>query len=522
MSALAAETLLKRAESLKLLAELPEPKSLWKYFLLCTETPRPSHELDTFRSKLSGLAEHLNCTAETDKAGNVRFRLAASPGLEGAPGVCIQSHMDMVTSANSDTPINFSTDPINVCLEWKGEEQWMKARGTTLGADNGIGVAAALAVFEAALDPNFKHGQIEALFTADEETTMGGAENLAGAPYVTSEILLNVDSEEEYAICIGCAGGAENSHRMAVAHEEVDGMAAVHLTLKGLLGGHSGIEIHTGRANAIQCVNKLVRLAALPLGGRLVDIVGGGAPNVIPREASATVAVPATKVEDFKQALAGHFSDMKKVYLSVESRTNAEGQRESVMVLESSVQDSATIKCLSADSTTKVTAFIDSFHSGVVRMSYDVEGLVETSVNFSNAKIDGEHFVGHSFSRSSSAVAQAALHDQLVGYGSLCGATVSEPLNAFPGWDPDVNAVALKVMKKAHEEVIGREARVYAVHAGLECGLIKAVYPDISCVSVGPEVHHAHSPDECLLVPSVKRFYDLTIRFLEMIGKESK
>mmetsp|Transcript_3207 Transcript_3207/g.11195 ORF Transcript_3207/g.11195 Transcript_3207/m.11195 type:complete len:352 (-) Transcript_3207:28-1083(-) len=351
---------------------------------------------------------------------------------------------------------------------------------------------------------------------------MGGAENLAAAPYVTSEILLNVDSEEEYAICIGCAGGAENSYRLPVAREEAADMVQVDLTLKGLLGGHSGIEIHTGRANAIQCINKLVRLAGRPLGARLVDVTGGGAPNVIPREASASVAVPAAKVEEFNSALAGHFEDLKKIYLSVESRAGADGARESVMILESSAKVAANVQCLTEESSAKVTAFIDAFHSGVVRMSYDVEGLVETSVNFSNAKIDDGHFVGHSFSRSSSGPAQAALHDQLVAFGTLAGAAVSEPLNAFPGWDPDVNAVALKVMKKAHTEVIGREARVYAVHAGLECGLIKAVYPDISCVSVGPEVHHAHSPDECLLVPSVKRFYDLTIRFLEMISQENK
>jgi len=518
-----ATQLLKRKESLALLEQLPSPSHVWKYFLLCTETPRPSHKLDGFRGRMAELAKLLECDHEVDAAGNVRLRRKASEGHENAPGVCFQAHMDMVTSANSDVKIDFAKDPIEVFLTEKKGETWMQARGTTLGADNGLGVAAALAVFEDAKNKKFVHGPLEALFTADEETTMGGAENLAGSPFVQSEILLNVDSEEEYSICIGCAGGAENQFTLSdltrLSKEEATGYASRQITLSGLLGGHSGIEIHTGRANSLKCLNKLIRMVDRNVGGvvRLVSFVGTGAPNVIPREASATIAVPTASVEAVEAALAAEFVRMQASYLSVEHRAK-DNKRESVMALHVGQAEGQNEPPLDERSTRCVLDAVELFHSGVIRMSYDVEGLVETSINLSSVEAVGNELKMYSFARSSSSYALPTVQDSLEAYGRLVGANVSAPINPFPGWDPDIESLALTEMNHAHKEVMDRDARVYAVHAGLECGLIQAVYPEISCISVGPEIHHAHSPDECVLVPSVKRFYDLVIRFLERIA----
>jgi len=389
-------------------------------------------------------------------------------------------------------------------------------------ADNGMGVATALAVFEDAKAGKFEHGQIEALFTADEETTMGGAENLAPKPFLDSDILLNVDSEEEYSICIGCAGGMENSFEIPISRDSLpDTFSYFRIQLKGLLGGHSGIEIHTGRANSLKCLNKLIRQVSKANDGkiRLVSFVGGGAPNVIPREAEATIAVPSDSKDAVQKSFNEFFQQMKERFLSVEHRV-VDGKRESVMVLE--IEESSDVKAAALDSTStnKVLDAVDLFHSGVIRMNFDVTDLVETSINLSNVEIKDDHLALYSFARSSSNTALDLVQDSVEGFVRLLGGSVSQPLNKFPGWDPKIDSMALTEMKKAHEEVMKREARVYAVHAGLECGLIQAVYPKISCISVGPEIHHAHSPDECLLVPSVKRYYDLVIRFLERIAKQ--
>lgn len=281
-----------------------------------------------------------------------------------------------------------------------------------------------------------------------------------------------------------------------------------------------GIEIHTGRANSLKCLNKLIRLVNKELFGKLllVSFVGGGAPNVIPREAEATVAVPSELSEKAQEAFKKFFNEMKESFLSVEHRVINE-KRESVMILDINTVESNE-KTLDAPSTVKVIDAIELFHSGVIRMNFDVPGLVETSINLSNVSTNEDHLALYSFARSSSNGALDLVQDSVEAFARLTGASVSDQLNKFPGWDPKIDSLALTEMKEAHLEVMKRDARVYAVHAGLECGLIQAVYPEISCISVGPEIHHAHSPDECLLVPSVKRYYDLVIRFMERIAKK--
>jgi len=517
---LSAKQLLKRSESFALLETLQDPTHVWKYFLMLTETPRPSGKLDGLRSKLLGLAGDLGCEAEVDQTGNVRFRMPASAGCEQAQRICIQAHLDMVTSANSDVSINFDTDPINVYLTEREGDQWMLAKGTTLGADNGLGVASALALFEDAKAGKLPHGQLEALFTVDEETTMIGAMDLAPEPFLQSDILLNVDSEEEYAICIGCAGGAENSYSFPITRSAVENHKQIAFHIKGLLGGHSGVDVHQGRANAIQVLNRMIRSAsnATSNTARYVDFSATGAPNVIPREAKALVSVPSDKVESFLEAFNASLEKTRSMYLPAEHREE-DGKRKTTIQVDINQLESQSLVPLSETSSNKVTDFIDTMPNGVIRMNYDIPGMVETSTNFANLTIADTTADAYTFSRSSSSIEQDLAQESFESFARLSNATVSAPLNPFPGWQPDISCSAVVEMQEAHKIVMKQDAKVYSIHAGLECGLLQAVYPKMKCVSVGPEIRGAHSPDERLLVPSVKRFYDLVLCFVERISK---
>jgi dipeptidase D len=308
---------------------------------------------------------------------------------------------------------------------------------------------------------------------------MIGAEALAPAPYLTSDILLNVDSEEEYAICIGCAGGAENDYSIPIQRTAQDNHTQLNFHLKGLLGGHSGIEINAGRANAIKVLNIIFREAsrAVPeANGVYVSFTATGAPNVIPREAQAVVSVATEKLSEFLLAVQTHLEKVREVYFSVEHREE-NGKKLSTINLEIQQLADATLVPLIKQDSERVVDFIDTFISGVIRMNYDIPGEVQTSTNFANLNIVDNFVTAHSFTRSSSQQEMSYAQSSFESFARLTGATISKPLNFFPGWEPEVDSIAVVQMKLAAEEVFGKEPRIYFIHAGLECGLLQGVYP---------------------------------------------
>ncbi|KAL6062404.1 Aminoacyl-histidine dipeptidase [Balamuthia mandrillaris] len=496
---------LQRECNKELLAQLPEPKEVWAFFLMLTEIPRMSSHLDALRQHLLQLAESWEgCQGFTDEIGNVLIRKKAAKGWEEVPSVAIQCHMDMVCSANEGTVFDFLKDPIN--CEISGE--WLKAKGTTLGSDNGMGLAACLAILA---NPDALHGPLECLFTVDEETTMAGAEFLAPAPFMQSKILINVDSEEEEAICIGCAGGFEVHITIPVERTTTpETLTRLSVALKGLVGGHTGIDIHKGRANAIKVLSRMLAHTMeedVP-GLRLCSLEGGGAVNTIPRECFAQVALPEDKVSLFKEKMEQLLAVVKQEHISIEENI--------ILLIEPVTQQQQDEQPpLDAASTQKVFDFIASMLHGALRNVPFDQKEVETSISCSVVKLSQDHLFIHPFARSSS---DSQLHDvrkRLQGLVRLAGGRISEMLNYAPGWNPDMESKALVVVKEACEKVFGKEPRIYSVHAGLECGFVKGRYPDMDCVSIGPDIRDAHTPDEKCCIPSVKRFFDLLLLSLQ-------
>lgn len=506
-SQLTVEHLLRRTHSIQLLKDItsscPEQlsaKTVWKYFLLLTEIPRPSHKLGAVTQKLQELAQALGCDCKVDKAGNVVFRKEAALGYENVPGICLQAHMDMVCSANSCVHFNFDTQPIECFIEG----DWLKARNTTLGADNGLGLAAALAV----LEESNAHGTLECLFTADEETTMGGAENL-DADVLSSKVLLNVDSEEEHSICIGCAGGAENDFTLDVDWTELlPSSVTLLVSLSGLRGGHSGIDINKGRANALKLMGAILLRAFEEVPSLLAcSIAGGGQPNVIPRECVATLLVEPSEERKAMDALYRWF-EVEKQQLEHEQHAALNCRKHSEKQL----------RAISREKTIEVLKFLCGFPSGVIKMSEDVDGLVESSINLASCSTTESTFSAHSFTRSS--IASEVERVQVDLEARFAKFSVSAPQNSFPGWHPDIAAKSFQILKDAHGVLFGYSPRVYAVHAGLECGFIQEAYPSMECVSIGPEIHHAHSPEEAAMISSVPRFYRWLSFFIEEWAKQ--
>lgn len=472
------------------------PQNVWKHFYSLTQIPRPSGHMEKITEFLVNFGNSLGLKTFVDDAGNVIIRKPATPGMENRKGVILQAHMDMVPQKNNDTVHDFEKDPIETYID--GE--WVKAKGTTLGADNGLGVAAIMAVLE---DQNLKHGPLEALITKDEETGMYGAFGLKPGT-VNGEILLNLDSEDEGELYIGCAGGMDVTASLEykeVAPEEGD--IAIRVNLKGLRGGHSGLEINQGRANANKLLVRFIREAVATYEARLASWEGGNMRNAIPREAHAVVTIPAENEEELL-ALVKYCEDLfNEEFKAIETPISFTAERVELPAGEvpEEIQDN-------------LIDAIFACQNGVMRMIPTVPDTVETSSNLAIVTIaDGKAEV-RILARSSCDTMKDFLADSLTACFAMAGMKV-ELSGGYSGWQPNVDSPILHAMKLSYKQQFGVEPAVKVIHAGLECGIIGANCPGLDMISFGPTLRSPHSPDERALIPTVSKFYDFLVATLE-------
>jgi dipeptidase D len=467
-----------------------EPASIWTYFDELTAIPRPSGKEERVIAWVRGIAERHGFEVATDARGNLFVSVPASSGREHAPTVMLQGHLDMVGEKNRGVEHDFDADPIRTVVD--GE--WVGAVGTTLGADNGIGVAAALG---AATDPALQHGPLQLVFTLDEETGLTGAAGLDGK-LLRGDILLNLDSETDGVIYVGCAGGADTHIDLELGTRAArPGTSALEIEVRGLRGGHSGMEIDQGRGNALKLLARLLlRARDDGVAFDLESLTGGGKHNAIPREARATVRVDAGDVSRLERIAAGLLDD---------ARIELRGSDDGVTAEVREVRGADTV--LSAADRDRLLHLLAALPHGVAAMSREIAGLVETSDNLATVTCGppGRYRVVTS-SRSSVMPALRARQRSIRAVAELAGASVSTH-DAYPGWQPDLDSRALAVVREVYADIWEREPEVTAIHAGLECGLLGEKKPGLDMVSFGPRIEGAHSPDERAHVPSVSRFW---------------
>ncbi|KAA0010614.1 MAG: aminoacyl-histidine dipeptidase [Thermoplasmata archaeon] len=472
-----------------------EPKIVWKYFDDIRKIPRCSKHEEKIREYIVNFAKENGFDYQVDKAGNVVVRKPASAGMENKPTVVLQAHMDMVCEKNKDVEHDFSKDPIKV----KIEGEWVTADGTTLGADDGIGVATALAILT---DENIKHPPIEALFTVDEETGLTGAFALE-RDFLKGRILINLDSEEFGVIYVGCAGGGDSTIKLPVKKTDIpSGMKIFSVFVKGLKGGHSGCDIHEQRGNAIKILARILWKVKKDMDMRVVSITGGDKHNAIPREAEAIVAVEDEK--RFREIVENEAKDILEEIKPVDPDMKVE-------VKETDGKD-----CLDKDSTEKVIDLLYALPHGVLAMSYDIPDLVETSTNLAKVRTEDGTITVVMSSRSSSKTELQATRDRIRAIAELAGAEVEEG-STYPGWKPNLDSKILKLAKEVFKEMFGKEPEVKAIHAGLETGVIGEKFPGMDMISVGPDVKNPHTPDERVHIGSVEKFYKYVAKILERV-----
>lgn len=478
-----------------------EPTPLWRHFDRILAIPRGSKNEEGMRQYVRAVAAARHLDTATDGAGNVVVRVPASPGRESAPVIALQSHLDMVCEKNSDVEFDFASDAIQP----RREGDYLYATGTTLGADNGIGVAAMLALMEVS---DVQHGPLELLFTIDEETGLTGAAELDPRS-LTAQRLLNLDTEEEYALYVGCAGGAGTD--LAIPLETMfgaEGLTALAIRLTGLKGGHSGVDIHLQRGNAISLLARSLHALWRDFQFEVGSIEGGNMHNAIPREASALVRVASGEVKRFEEALSAQVATVAGELAGIE---------EGVRVEVTAAAQGSPAEVWSAGTTARALALLVALPHGVLAMSHDLPGLVETSTNLAKVRTDGGTLRVHQSNRSSVMSALRATQQRIAAFAELAAgeATQSE---GYPGWKPDMSSPLLATLKQVHLGTFGREAEVKAIHAGLECGLIGEKFPGMDMSSFGPQIEFPHSPDERVLIPSVGRFWLLLTATLSALS----
>lgn len=475
-----------------------EPKQLWNYFHDLTQIPRPSKKEQKVIEFVKEFGKKNNLETIVDEVGNVIIRKPATKGMENRKGVIFQTHLDMVPQKNSDKKHDFEKDPIETIID--GE--WVKANGTTLGSDNGIGVSAALAVLAS---KDIEHGPIEALFTIDEETGMTGAFGLKKG-MLHGEILMNLDSEDEGELYVGCAGGIDVSAVKNYAEEAAPkGMAAYKVTAKGLKGGHSGVDIALGRANSNKLMFRFLMQAEADFGIRLAEAAGGDLRNAIPRESYALLLVPEIKKEEFETFVKGYDTIYKAEF--------AETEPDMSFTCEKTGTPS---KVMNQGDQYRIIRAVFVCPNGVIRMSQSMKGLVETSNNIAIVKCKDGKFEAYNLTRSSVDSAKEAIAWKIAGAFQLINAEVKLE-GGYPGWKPDVNSPILKTMSNVYNSMYGKVPEIKAIHAGLECGLIGGVYPNLDMISFGPTIRYPHSPDEKVNIASVTKFWDFIVGSLKNI-----
>lgn len=475
-----------------------KPEIVWKQFDEIRKIPRCSKHEEKIREYLLDFAKSHNLESKTDKAGNVVIKKAAAKGMEDKPIVVLQSHMDMVCEKNSDVDFDFSKDPINLKLE--GDV--LTADGTTLGADDGIGVATSLALLE---DESLKLGKMEALFTVDEETGLTGAFAL-GSDMLDGRILLNLDSEDWGVLTVGCAGGGNSDVSVPVKTQSASSDKKwLKINISGLRGGHSGVDANEQRANAIKVLSRLLWKASKDFDIEVADISGGDKHNAIPREAYAVIGVSSDvekKVTDLikKEADAICFE-----YKPIDPKCKVDV--EATDAPKNSLDDSSKDNLIN---------LLHALPHGVDKMSYDISDLVETSTNLAKIRIENDVASIQLSSRSSIMSALQDLRDRIHAIVTLCGGTVEEE-EPYPGWKPNLDSNILKLSKELYKKNYGKEPVVEAIHAGLECGIIGEKFDGMDMVSIGPTVKYPHSPEEQVHVSTVEKFYDFVVEIMKSV-----
>ncbi len=478
-----------------------EPRDMWENFAALNQVPRPSKKEQRVIAFMKDFGERLGLETRVDETGNVIIRKPASPGMEDRVTVVLQGHLDMVHQKNADTDFDFDSQGIDMYVDG----DWVKARGTTLGADNGIGVASAMAILAS---DEIEHPPIEALFTIDEETGMSGAMGLESG-LLSGDILLNLDSEDDQEITIGCAGGVDVSISGSYSPAEAPGDPALALSVKGLTGGHSGMDIHLGRANANKLVNRLLLLASEKFGIRVASIGSGGLRNAIPREGGAIVTVEESRLDDFR-----HFIDAQAAVLASEYETTDPG----LEVLLEPAEPPASL--LDEAFQGRFLRAVAACPNGIFRMSPDVEDLVQTSNNLASVRAAEGGYEVLCLTRGSVDSEKMDLARAIGCAFELIGAEVNYT-GAYPGWAPRPNAPIVKLMGALYEELFGEKAPVLACHAGLECGILGKNYPDMQMISFGPNIRGAHSPDEKVQISSVQKYWGFLMETLRRIPKKA-
>ncbi len=480
-----------------------EPHSLWEHFYTLSQIPRPSKHEQQVTEHLRNLGQRLGFETVVEPIGNVIIRKPATPGMEKRKGIILQAHTDMVPQKNADTQHDFLTDPIDTYHE----DGWVKARGTTLGADNGIGVAAMMAVLTAR---DLKHGPLEMLFTVDEETeNMAGASNLS-PDVLLGDILINLDGERGGRVCIGCSGGRVATVDIPCTNEQLgveNPRKAFSITIKGLLGGHSAGDINRGRGNAIRFMMRLLKHLQ-EFDPRIATLNAGTVDNAIPRECFATVVLPLEKASGFITAVAQFEQVVKEEYTTAEPAISISAE-----------EVDKPKEMLTHQSQQRLIGSVLSCPNGIIRMNDKLPGHVETSNNVAAIHPNENGYQLLCLMRSNHASAMQAVSEEMQALFSLVDAQCRF-FGDFPAWTPNINSPILASMKRVYRLAYGKEPDIFATHGGLECGTIAMHYPKLDIIAMGPTILYPHSPDECVNVKSVQHFWDFLTRVLENVDSK--
>jgi dipeptidase D len=477
-----------------------KPSALWKHFEEICKIPHGSGNEKAVGEYVMAQAKRLGLACKRDKTGNIVVRMPATPGKEKAVGAVLQGHLDMVNEKNSDVKHDFMKDPITPVVK----DGWVRAEGTTLGADNGIGVAAGLAVMES---PELVHGPLEFLFTVAEETGLDGARTIE-PDALLGRILLNLDSEEEGTFTIGCAGGADSDISLPLARKAVKAKAGFRLKVSGLRGGHSGVNIHEGRGNAIKLLARVLWQAQVKFPLALLKMEGGSKHNAIPREAIAEFLLEPAKVKAFSVFVQAATDKIKAEFKAIEP-----GLQFGLEPFE----PSAKVLPLTPKSQKTLLDFLLACPHGVLAMHAEIKGLVETSTNLAILRTAKDKASVLCSSRSSVASALEGVRHGLKAVSDLAGARAKQP-EGYPAWTPNMGSALLQTMKKIHKDVFGKDAVISAIHAGLECGIIGEKFAGMDMISFGPNLQNPHSPDERVEIASVERFWTLVVATLKALA----
>ena len=475
-----------------------EPICLWNKFADLNAVPRPSKKEERIIEFIKAFGNSLGLETFEDQIRNVIIRKPATPGMENRKSIVLQSHLDMVHQKNNDTVFDFDVQGIEMFVD----NDWIKAKGTTLGADNGIGVATIMAILESDSIP---HPAIEALFTIDEETGMTGALNLK-AGILKGSILLNLDTEQDDEIDIGCAGGIDVTATGNYQMEELPAdYSAWRISVKGLNGGHSGMDIHKGLGNANKIMNRLLYKGFELFGLAVSEINGGSLRNAIPRESESIITLPKNKINDFNTAFEQLIKDIKFELKTTEP------------TLQIGLQEAPLPNLImNSDSQIQLINAIYSVSNGVYRMSADIDNLVETSNNLARVIVkDGKIFIA-CLTRSSIESSKMDLAQALEANFKMANLQVSFS-GSYPGWTPNVSSPILKVLTSVYEQLHQKKPKVVACHAGLECGILGKNYPNMDMISFGPTILGAHSPDERVSISSVQKYWRFVLEILKAI-----